>query len=166
MSMFPVNTHRFDPYQGFKFRVKWDNNVVAAVSGVSALTRMTEPVVHRDGSSASNFRISPGSTTFMPIVLERGVTHDTAFEDWANLTFSMKGDAAMSLKNYRKDIIIELLNHQGVVVMAYKVYRCWVSEYQALPELDANGTGVAIEKIVLQHEGWERDTSVQEPVET
>ncbi len=166
MSMFPVNAHRFDPYQGFKFRVKWDGKTVAAVSGISPLTRTTEPVVHRDGASASNFRISPGSTSFAPIVLERGVTHDTSFEDWANLAFSIAGDAAMSLKNYRKDIIIELLNHQGAVVMAYKVYRCWVSEYQALPALDANANGVALEKIVLQHEGWERDASVKEPTET
>lgn len=166
MSMFTVNTHRFDPYQGFKFRVKWDNKIVAAVCGISALTRTTEPVVHRDGASPSNFRVSPGSTKFAPIVLERGVTHDTAFADWASLTFNLAGDAAMSLKNYRKDIIIELLNHQGTVVMAYKVYRCWVSEYQALPELDANGTCVALEKIVLQHEGWERDVEVHEPTET
>jgi len=166
MSMFPANSHRFDPYHGFKFRVKWENNVIVAVSSISALTRTTEPVVHRDGSSPSNFRISPGSTKFEPILLERGVTHDTAFENWANLTFSMRGDADMSLKNYRKDITIELLNHQGVVVMAYKVYRCWVSEYQALLELDANGTCVALEKIVLQHEGWERDASVHEPTET
>ena len=103
---------------------------------------------------------------FEPITLERGITHDLEFENWANLSFSVSGDAAMSLKNFRKDIIIELLNEQGTVVKAFKIYRCWVSEYQVLPELDANGKAVAIESIVLQNEGWERDLDVQEPTET
>ena len=166
MAMFSVNTHRFDPYKNFKFRVKWDGKYIPGISKVSPLKRLTEPVIHREGGDPSMSRISPGATTFEPIVLERGLSHDTAFEDWANMTFNISGDTDISLLNYKKDISIELFNLQGAKVMAFMVYRCWVSEYQPLPELDANGACIAVEKIVLQHEGWERDISVVEPQET
>lgn len=165
MTMFSVNTHRLDPYKNFKFRVKWDGRYIAAISHISALKRSTEPVQHRDGGSSTS-RLSPGNTTFEPIILQRGLTHDTEFEDWANLVFNSSGDAAVSLAEYKKDIIIELFNLQGTPVIAYRVYRCWVSEYQPLPELDANRSSIAFEKIVLQHEGWERDKDVKEPTET
>ena len=166
MTQFSVNVHRFDPYKNFKFRVKWDGHVVAGISKVSALRRCTEVVEHREGGEPSTFRLSPGTTSFEQIVLERGVTHDTAFETWANQVHSVEGDAAMSLKDFRKDIMIELLNLQGTPVKAYRVYRCWVVEYQALPDLEANKNGIAIERLVLQSEGWERDMSVVEPSET
>ncbi len=166
MTSFAVNVHRFDPYKNFKFRVKWDGRYVADVSRISSLRRRTEAVVHREGGDPSKSRISPGATTFDPIVLERGVTHDPEFENWANLLHNIQGDASMSLKNYRKDIIIELLNQQGSVVKAYKVYRCWVSEYEALSDLTANGNEVVLESLVLQNEGWERDIAVPEPTES
>jgi len=166
MPQFTVNPNRHDPYKNFKFRIKWDGRYVAGISRISALKRSTEPVIHREGGEPSQSRVSPGHWKFEPITLERGVTHDPEFEDWANLSFSTQGDQAMSLKDFRKDIVLELLNAQGTVVKAFLVYRCWVSEYQVLPELDANGNSVAIESIVLQNEGWERDTAVQEPEET
>ncbi len=166
MPQFTVNASRVDPYKNFKFRIKWDGKYVAGVSKVSALKRSTVPVVFRDGGNPSTSHVSPGAWQFEPVTLERGVTHDPEFENWANLSFSTSGDAAMSLKNFRKDIIIELLNEQGKVVKAFKVFRCWVSAYQVLPDLDSNGAAVAIESIVLQNEGWERDTSVAEPAET
>lgn len=166
MAQFSVNTHRFDPYKNFKFRIKWDGKYVAGVSKLSSLKKSTEPVTHREGGDPSTSRVSPSTWSFEPITVERGVTHDPEFEDWANLIYNTDGDAAISLKNFRKDIIIELLNEQGNVAKAYKIYRCWVSEYTALPELDANGNAVAIESMVLQNEGWERDTDVSEPEET
>ena len=162
---FPVNTHRFDPYKNMKFRVKWDGRYVAGVSKVSALKRSIEVVTHRQGGDPSTARLSPSTTKFEPITLERGVTHDADFEKWANMVFSTAGDAAMSLKDFRKDITLELLNEQGTVAKSYFIYRCWVSEFQALPELDANAHAVAIEHMVLQNEGWERDRSVTEPPE-
>jgi phage tail-like protein len=143
-----------------------DGQVVAGVSKVSALKKSTEAVTHRVGGDESHERKSPSTWKFEPITLERGVTHDPAFEAWANLIYNTDGDAAISMKNFRKDLIIQLLNEQGQVAKAYKIYRCWVSEYQALPELDANGHAIAIEHMVLQNEGWERDTDVPEPVET
>ncbi len=166
MAQFEVNTQRFDPYKNFKFRIKWDGKYVAGVSKISALKRSTEPVTHREGGDPSTPRLSPSAWKFDPITLERGVTHDLEFEKWANLIYHTDGDAAMSLKNFRKDLIIELLNLQGTVVKAYKVYRCWVSEYQAVPQLDSNANDVAIEMMVLQNEGWERDEAVTEPTET
>jgi len=166
MAQFSVNTHRFDPYKNFKFRIKWDGKYVAGVSKLSALKKSTEPVTHREGGDPSTSRVSPSTWSFEPITVERGVTHDPEFEDWANLIYNTDGDAAISLKNFRKDIIIELLNEQGNVAKAYRIYRCWVSEYTSLPELDANGNAVAIESMVLQNEGWERDTDVSEPTET
>jgi phage tail-like protein len=165
MAEFTVNTHRFDPYKNFKFRIKWDGKYVAGVSKISPLKRTTEVVTHREGGSPNTSRISPGLTKFEPITLERGVTHDNEFEDWANLVYSMETDSGISLRKFRKDIIIELFNEAGQLVKAYRVYRCWVSEYQALPEMDANTNATAIEMLVLQNEGWERDLDVPEPTE-
>ena len=166
MTAFPVNPHRLDPYKNFKFRVILDGKVVPGVSKVSPLTRSTESVLWRDGTFANHFLTAPGPSSFCPLTLERGITHDPTFEDWAELAYSPDGDAAMSLRNFRKDMRIDLLNQQGSVVLSYMVYRCWVCEYQALPELDANATAVAIEKIVLRYEGFERDRAVTEPEET
>ena len=168
MPPFSVNPHRFDPYKNFKFRVIWDGNAVAGISRVSALRRWTEVVVHREGSDPSLQRRSPGLTTFDPIVLERGITHDEEFEAWADRVWKLGAGLGqeVKLKGFRKDVRIELLNEAGQVVRAYKVHRCWPSEYHALPDLDASDpTAVAIERLTLQHEGWERDLAVAEPVE-
>ncbi len=166
MAQFPVNTHRFDPYKNMRFKVKWDGKYVAGVSKVSALKQTTEVVSHREGGDPSTQRHSPSTWKFEPLTLERGVTHDPEFEDWAHKVYSVEGGAVFTLKDFRKDIIIELYNEAGQVAKAYKVFRCWVSEYQALPELDANGHAVAFEHIVIQNEGWIRDADVAEPTET
>ncbi len=165
MAEFPANPTRFDPYKNFKFRVKWDDKYVAAVSRVTGLIRYTEVVEHREGGDPSTSRKSPGLTKFEPITLERGLTQDAAFEDWANLVWRLGAGlgSESSLNELRKDVYIELYNEAGQLVRAYKVYRCWPSEYRALPDLDGNATAVAIERIKLENEGWERDTSVTEP---
>ena len=167
MAEFSVNVGRTDPYKNMKFRVKWDGRYVAGVSKVSALKRTTEVVEHRDGGDPSSSSRSPGRTKYEAITLERGVTHDTEFEKWANKVWNYGSGmgAEVSLADFRKDIIIEVYNEAGQLVIAYKVYRCWVSEYQALPDLDASASAVAIERIVLQNEGWERDYEVTEPTE-
>ena len=167
MAQFSVNTERFDPYKNFKFKVKWDGNYVAGVSKVSALSRTTEVVEHRTGGDPSSSRLSPGQTKYEPITLERGVTHDPAFEQWANKVWNYGSGlgSEVSLADFRKDIIIEVMNEAGQVAISYKVYRCWVSEFQAMPQLDASGNEVAIQSIQLQNEGWERDIAVVEPAE-
>lgn len=167
MAQFTVNPTRFDPYKNFKFRVKWDGRYVAGVSKVSALKRTTELVQHREGGDPSSNRKSPGRTNYDAITLERGVTHDTEFEKWANKVWNFGAGlgSEVSLKDFRKDIIIDVFNEAGQKVLSYKVYRCWVSEYQALPELDANANVVAIQTIKLENEGWERDYAVVEPGE-
>ena len=167
MVQFSVNPQRFDPHKNFKFRVKWDGKYVAGVSKVSGLRRTTEVIQHREGGDPSSSRKSPGRTEFESITLERGVTHDPEFENWANKIWNLgaSGGAEVSLKDFRKDIVLELYNEAGQLVLAYKVYRCWVSEYEILPDLDANANAIAIEHIRLENEGWERDQSVSEPVE-
>jgi phage tail-like protein len=167
MAIFTVNAQRFDPYKNFKFLVKWDGRTVAGMSKVSMLKRTTEVVRHREGGDPSTSRKSPGRTEYEAITLERGVTHDTAFEQWAGKIWNLGAGlgAEVSLKNFRKDITIELYNEAGQLAIAYKVYRCWVSEYQALPELDANANAVAIQHIKLENEGWERDIAITEPTE-
>jgi phage tail-like protein len=164
---FVVNAQRFDPYKNFKFRVKWDGKYVAGISKVGALKRTTEVVTHREGGDPSSPRHSPGQTKYEAITLERGVTHDKDFEQWANKVWNYGSGlgAEVSLKDFRKDIIIELMNEAGQVAITYKVFRCWVSEFQALPDLDANANAVAIQSIKLQNEGWERDYDVTEPTE-
>ena len=163
---FPVNAHRFDPYRNFKFKVKIDGQYVAGLNKCSALKKTTEMTEWREGGDPSHSRKLPGKTSFDAITLEQGVTHDETFETWANLVNNFQGDALMSLVGFRKDITIEVQNLQGVTAFAYNVYRCWVSEYQAQPELDASGNAVMIRTIKLENEGWERDTSVTEPTES
>jgi phage tail-like protein len=167
MAQFSVNASRFDPYKNFKFRVKWDGRYVAGVAKVGALKRSTEVVEHREGGDPSTSRKSPGRTKYEAITLERGVTHDTEFEKWANKVWNFGSGlgAEVSLKDFRKDIIIEVLNETGQLVVAYKVFRCWVSEYQAQADLDANANAVLIQTLKLENEGWERDYDVQEPAE-
>jgi phage tail-like protein len=167
MAQFTVNPTRFDPYKNFKFRVKWDGRYVAGVSKVSSLKRTTEVVKHRDGGDPSSSRKSPGRTEFEAVTLERGVTHDPEFERWANKVWNLGSGlgSEVSLADFRKDIIVELLNEAGQVVQAYQLFRCWVSEFQSLPDLDANANAVAIEHLKLENEGWERDYSVAEPSE-
>ena len=165
MPEFTANPNRLDPYKNFKFKVKWDGKYVAGVSKVSALKRSTEVIEHREGGDPSTNRKSPGRTVFDAITLERGVTHDLSFEDWANLVWKLGANPESALANFRRDIIIYVFNEAGQKIFSYKVYRCWVSEYQALPELDAGANAVAIEHIKLENEGWERDTSVTEPQE-
>jgi len=168
MAQFNVNPQRLDPYKDFKFRVKWDGKYVAGVSKVSALKRTTEVVSHREGGDPSLSHQSPGATSYDPIVLERGRTEDTEFETWADKVWSLGHGlgSEVSLKDFRKDIILELYNEAGQLVMAFKIYRCWPSEYVALDDLDANGvSSVAIERLILQNEGWERDQDVTEPTE-
>jgi phage tail-like protein len=167
VAQFSVNAQRFDPYKNFKFRVKWDGRYVAGISKVGALKRTTEVVKFREGGDPSSSRKSPARTEFEPITLERGVTHDVEFERWAarvwNLNVGLGSES--SLKDFRKDIQIEVYNEAGQKVLAYSVFRCWVSEYQALPDLDANANAVAIQHIKLENEGWERDYEVPEPSE-
>ena len=164
---FKKNPSRFDPYKNFKFRVKFGNTTVAGVSKVSALRRTTDVVEHREGGDPSTVRKSPGQSKYEAITLERGVTHDPEFEKWANKVWNFGSGlgAEVSLKDFRKDIIIEVYNEAGQLALAYKVYRCWVSEYQAVPELDASANAVAIQTLKLENEGWERDYDVVEPSE-
>jgi phage tail-like protein len=167
VAQFTVNPQRFDPYKTYKFRVKWDGRYVAGISKVGTLQRTTETISHRNGGDPSTQRISPGQTRYEPITLERGVTHDVEFERWANKVWNYGAGlgAEVSLKDFRKDMIIEVYNEAGQLVLAYKVYGCWVSQYTALPELDASANAIAIESMQLQHDGWERDPEVTEPTE-
>ena len=167
MAQFTVNATRFDPYKNFKFRVKWDGRYVAGVSKVSALKRTTEVVEHREGGDPSTSRKSPGRSKFEAVTLERGVTHDVEFEQWAAKVWNFGAGlgAESSLKDFRKDILLEIYNEAGQLALAYKIYRCWVSEYQPLPDLDANANAVAIQHIKLENEGIERDLEVPEPAE-
>lgn len=167
MAQFTVNSQRFDPYKNFKFRVKWDGRYVAGISKVSPLKRTTEVVTHREGGDPSSSRKSPGRTEYDAITLERGVTHDTEFEKWANKVWHFGAGLGqeVSLKDFRKDIILEMYNEAGQLVISYNIFRCWVSEYQAFPDLDSNANAVAIQTIKLENEGWKRDEAVKEPTE-
>jgi phage tail-like protein len=173
MTQFAVNSTRLDPYKNCKFRVKWDNKYVAGVSKVSALRRTTAVVEHRDGGDHSSTRKSPGRTKYEAITLERGVTHDPEFEKWASKVWNYANaqagadqrDREVALAGFRKDIVIEVFNEAGQKVLAYQVFRCWVSEFQSLPELDANANVIAIQQLKLENEGWKRDESVVEPPE-
>lgn len=165
--LFPVNAHRSDPYRTFMFQVVIDGQPVAGLKKMSVLKKTTEAVKWRSAGDPTHERVMPGGTSYEPITLEQGLTHDPVFENWASLVNNIQGNAGMSLLNYRKDLVLNVLNLQGTIAISYKLYRAWVSEFQALPEFDA-GTmnAVGIQTLILQHEGWERDTSVTEPTES
>jgi len=167
MAEFTVNQSRFDPYKNFKFRVKWDGRYVAGVSKVSVLKRTTEVVKHREGGDPSSSRKSPGRTEYDAVTLDRGVTLDTEFEKWANKVWDYGQGLGneVSLADFRKDITLEVYNEAGQLAISYKIYRCWVSEWQALADLDANANAVAIQHVKLENEGWERDYEVPELLE-
>jgi phage tail-like protein len=167
MAQFSVNPTRLDPYKNFKFRVRWDGRYVAGVSKVSALKWSTEVVKHREGGDVNHSRKSPGRTEFEPITLERGVTHDREFELWASMVWHYGSGLGqqMFLRGFRKDISIEIYNEAGSLALAYNLYRCWVSEFQAHADLDANANAVLIQSLKLEYEGWERDLAVTEPTE-
>jgi phage tail-like protein len=164
---FTVNSSRFDPYKNFKFRLKWDGRYIAGISKISPLRRTTEVIEHRDGGQPSSVFKSPGRTEYDAITLERGVTHDTAFEDWADKTWRVGAGLGgeVALADFRKDVVLEFYNEAGQLVLAYQLRRCWPSDYVALPELDANTSAVAIQSLTLQCESWDRDRSVVEPAE-
>jgi phage tail-like protein len=165
--LFPVNAHRHDPYRTFKFQVLIDGQPVAGLSKMGALKKTTESVKWRNAGDPSHERVLPGGTSYDSVSLEQGLTHDPVFKDWANKVNNIEGDAAMSLKEYRKDIVVNVLNLQGQVALSYKLRRAWVSSFQALPDLDAGSMStVGIQSITLEHEGWEQDASVTEPSES
>ncbi|MBK7465762.1 MAG: phage tail protein [Saprospiraceae bacterium] len=168
MPPFSVNTHRYDPYKAFNFKIVWDGQTVAGVNKIGILKRVTEVIKFREGGDPTSSRKFAGKTEFEAIMIEQGVTHDVAFEQWANKVWNYggaTGGQGSSLKDFRKNITIELYNEAGQKVMAYNVYRAWVSEFNALPEMDANGNAVAIRSMKLENEGWERDYAVIEPTE-
>ncbi len=165
--MFPVNAHRHDPYRTFKFQILIDGRTVAGLRKMGALKKKTEVVKWRSGGDPSHERLMPGGTSYEPVTLEQGLSHDPVFEEWANLVNDAQGDGAMSLVNFRKDIVVNVLNLQGQIAISYHLKRAWISDYQALPDLDAGSMNtVGIQTITLQHEGWERDSAVTEPTES
>jgi phage tail-like protein len=164
---FNVNVSRFEPYKNYRFLVYLgiSTSPVAGVSKVSGLKRTSDVIEYKEGGNAVTLK-GIGRTKYDPITLERGVTHDPDFEEWANAAQVLdKGSPKQALGALRRDVRIELLNEAGQPVQRYNVYRCWVSEYQALPDLDAGGNAVALEHVKLENEGWERDLTLVEPEE-
>lgn len=167
MPIFTVNTSRFDPYKNYRFLVYFGTSTspVAAVSKVSAMKRSSDAIDYMEGGNGIILK-GLGRTKYEPVTMERGITFDTDFEDWANAAQVLNAGApSTSLANLRKEIRIVLLNEEAQPVHQYKVHRCWVSEFQALPDLDASQNGVAIETIKIENEGWERDLSLNEQKE-
>ena len=165
--LFSANAHRYDPYRTFMFQVVIDGSVVAGLSKMGSLKKTTESIKWRTAGDPAHERVLPGGTSYEPVALEQGLTHDPVFENWANLVNNIQGSAGMSLKDFRKDIVLNVLNLQGALAISYKLHRAWVSDFQALPDFDAGSmNAVGIQSITLQHEGWERDTAVTEPTES
>ena len=162
---FVKNAHRMDPYKAYKFRIIMDGRPVLGVHKTGALKRTTQVVAHRSGGENSSDHKSPGRTSYDALTLERGITHDTEFEKWANLVHPFAGDVAMDLVNYKKELTLEVMNEKGHVALRYFLHDCWVSEFTAVPALDANSNAVAVESIKVELNGWERDVATQEPDE-
>lgn len=162
---FVKNAHRMDPYKTYKFRIIMDGREVAGVMKAGPLKRTTQVVAHRSGGENSSDHKSPGRTSYDGLTLERGITHDTAFEAWANKVHPYAGDVAMDLVGYKKDLTLEVMNEKGHVALRYFLHDCWVSDFTAVPGLDAMANAIAIESIKIELNGWERDVATVEPDE-
>lgn len=163
---FTVNAHRFDPYKNFRFQLRWEGRAVMGVSKVGALKRTTEVVSYRSGGGNTFDFKSPGRTKYESVMLERGVTHDHEFERWASQVHSHEGASIADLRNYKKDITLELMNLRNQIAIRYFLFKCWPSSYTALPDLDAGQNAVAIESMTLEVEHWARDPDTTEPDES
>ena len=164
---FTVNINRYDPYKTYRFLVYFGTSTspVAAVSKVTGIKRSSDVIEYKEGGNPIILK-GLGRTKYEPITLERGVTEDMDFANWANMAQVLDhGSPSTSLAKLRQDIRVDLLNEEGQPVWRFFVYRCWVSEYQALPDLDAGANAIAIEHIRLENEGWEQDTTLAEPQE-
>jgi phage tail-like protein len=166
MPQFPANVKRLDPYKNFRFVLYFAGKTdpVLGVSKMTGLKRTTEVVKHRDGGIHNHSYNAPGRSNFEPITVERGVTHDKDFEEWAQLVWSTQNKGTTSLKDFRRDLLLSVQNERGEVVLSYNIYRCWVSEY-GMADLDANANAVWIEHLKIENEGWERDDKVTIPTE-
>ena len=162
MARMTAQTNRFDPYRNFRFRVSWDGTDVAGLTKMSALRRTTEMVEYREAGENMTSRKLPGKTSYEAVTLEAGITYDTSFQDWADLVNDFASHSVTALKDFRKNIIVTVYNEANQAVLAYQLYRCWVSEYQALPELDASANAVAITTMKLEFEWFSRDPNVKE----
>lgn len=162
MARLTPNTNRYDPYRNFRFKVVIDGMPVAGLSKMGALKRSTEVVEWREAGENITSRKLPGKTKFESVTLEAGLTYDTTFEDWANLVNDFESHSTTSIKNFRKDLTVEVYNEAGKKVLAWQLFSCWVSDYQALPELDAGANAVAIQTIKLEYEWFKRDPIVKE----
>ena len=165
--IFPANLNRFDPYKSYRFLLYFGKSTtpVAAVSKVTALKRTSDVIEYKEGGNAVILK-GLGRMKYDPITAERGITQDTDFANWANAAQVLdQGAASTSLASLRQEISIVLLNEAAQPVLRYLVHRCWVSEFQALPDLDAGGNAIAIEHIKMENEGWERDLTLSEPTE-
>ena len=168
MAIFPVNTYRFDPYKSYAFQVFFglSTTPVAVVSKVSALRRSSEVIEYREGGNKIILK-GLGRTKYEPITLERGITQDLDFITWADAAQKLdQGHATASLLNLRREVRLQLMNEDGQAVHGYIIHRCWVSEFQALPDLDAGANTIAVEHIKLENEGWEVDPAIVETLET
>jgi phage tail-like protein len=164
MARLTPSTNRFDPYRNYRFKVKWDNIYVAGLSKMGPLKRSTEMVEWREAGENIISRKLPGKSKFEGVTLEAGVTLDTSFAEWAELVNDFTSHSLVNLKDFRKNITVDVFNESGLKVVAYNLHRCWPSEYQAMPDLDAGANAVAITTLKLELEWWERDTSVTEAV--
>jgi phage tail-like protein len=162
MARMNASTNRFDPYRTFRFRVKWDNQYVAGLTKMGALKRTTEMVEFREAGVNITSRKLPGKSSYQAVTLEAGVTYDTAFEDWANAVNDFASHSITALGEFRKNITLDIFNEAGQKALSYNLYRCWASEYQALPDLDAGANAVAITTMKLEFEWFERDLAVVE----
>jgi phage tail-like protein len=163
---FQKNATRLTPYGNWKFQLKWDGHTVLGVSKAGPLKRTTNVITHRSGGANGSDNKAPGRTSYDGIMLERGITWDLDFEAWANKVHPYVGDTSMDLVNFRKELVLEVLDEKGLVARRFFLHGCWVSEYTASPQLDSSANAIAIESIKIEMEGWERDPASTEQDES
>jgi phage tail-like protein len=139
--------------------VKWEERYVAGVSKVARLHRASGVMNHREGFAESAPRRPPDRTEYEAVTLEHGVTYDSDFAKWAGKVWTSGVDSQGPPEDLRKDILIDVYDEAGQLALSCKVFHCWVSDFQGLPDLDANASGVAIQRLTLEEEGWECDCS-------
>jgi phage tail-like protein len=139
---------RPDAYTNFNFLVEVDGIVQMSFIECSGLESVTEVIETREGGDNTTVRKRPGKTSYTDITLKWGLTDSSEMQQWRQRII----DGNVDRKN-GSIVVYDLANKKEVV--RWNFVRAWPTKWDG-PALDARGKDIAIETLVLAHEGVTR----------
>ena len=139
---------RVDPFRNFNFLVEIDGIAQASFTECSGLSTTTEVIENREGGDNVTVRKLPGKTSYSDISLKWGLTDSTELWDWRQQIT----DGNVVRKN-GSIVVFDLDN--STEVARWNFVRAWPTKWEG-PTLSAKGNDIAIDTLVLAHEGLTR----------